>query len=224
MRRAQNQAMKQELLKDCSCLICRNLMTSPVTTPCAHNFCKACLEKAFAGQSFVRDRTKGGRSLRAQKNIMKCPSCSTDISDFLQNPQINRELMSAIESLQHKAEENENASEDSCEDETGDANEKLNVASGSCSEHGDRDKETDRAAGEVAVLSADCKPKRSCKRRKVETSDANEEFDVASGNSDHTGMKKEIDSTVEDAVSAAGCKPKRFTRGAKLKLPLASAQ
>lgn len=72
-----------------SCQICRNVMNLPLTTPCAHNFCKACLEGAFAGQSFMRQRTcEGRRTLRAQKNIMKCPSCSIDISDFLQNPQV----------------------------------------------------------------------------------------------------------------------------------------
>lgn len=66
-------------------------MASPLTTPCAHNFCKACLEGAFSGQSFIRNRAcGGGRTLRAQKNVMKCPSCSNDIADFLQNPQVLR--------------------------------------------------------------------------------------------------------------------------------------
>ena len=40
------------------------------------------------GQTFVRDRSKGGRSLRSQKNVMKCPACPIDISDFLQNLQV----------------------------------------------------------------------------------------------------------------------------------------
>ena len=71
------------------CLICRNVMVLPLTTPCAHNFCKSCLEGAFSGQTFVRQRTcEGRRTLRAQKNVMKCPSCPNDISDFLQNPQV----------------------------------------------------------------------------------------------------------------------------------------
>ena len=74
---------------ECSCYICKKVMTSPLTTPCAHNFCKSCLEGAFDGQSFVRQRTcEGRRTLRAQKNIMKCPSCSNDIAEFLQNPQV----------------------------------------------------------------------------------------------------------------------------------------
>lgn len=71
-----------------SCLICRQVMTFPITTPCAHNFCKSCLEGAFAGKTFVRERSRNGRSLRSQKNVMCCPSCPTDISDFLENPQV----------------------------------------------------------------------------------------------------------------------------------------
>ncbi|KAF9604881.1 hypothetical protein IFM89_011163 [Coptis chinensis] len=112
-----------------SCLICRKVMTLPLTTPCAHNFCKNCLESSFAGQTFVKERTcEGRRTLRAQKNIMKCPSCPMDISDFLQNPQINRELMDVIESLQNMTEENvedtEDKVEDSCKEESDDAGEK----------------------------------------------------------------------------------------------------
>ncbi|KAL3838883.1 hypothetical protein ACJIZ3_023474 [Penstemon smallii] len=35
-------------------------------SPCAHNFCKACIEGKFVGQSFITDRTYGGRrTLRA---------------------------------------------------------------------------------------------------------------------------------------------------------------
>ncbi|CAH9138695.1 unnamed protein product [Cuscuta epithymum] len=99
-------SMKERLLKEFSCLICRKVMVDPLTTPCAHNFCKACLEASFTGQSFMKQRTCGGRrTLRTQKNVMGCPSCKNDISDFLQNPQVNRELMAIIESLQSKVEE-----------------------------------------------------------------------------------------------------------------------
>ncbi|KAJ8569640.1 hypothetical protein K7X08_006217 [Anisodus acutangulus] len=107
-------SVKQTLLKEFSCLLCREVMDHPLTTPCAHNFCKACLEGAFAGQSFTRQRTcEGRRTLRATKTIMKCPSCPTDISDFLRNPQINRELMNVIESLKCQiAEENAALSDD----------------------------------------------------------------------------------------------------------------
>lgn len=71
-----------------SCLICREVMTLPITTPCAHNFCKSCLEGAFVGKTFLRERSSGGRALRSQKNVMTCPCCPTDISDFLQNLQV----------------------------------------------------------------------------------------------------------------------------------------
>lgn len=63
-------------------------MNQPITTPCAHNFCKSCLEGAFAGKTIIRERSSGGRTLRAQKNVMKCPKCPTDISDFLQDPKV----------------------------------------------------------------------------------------------------------------------------------------
>nr|XP_023902083.1 E3 ubiquitin-protein ligase ORTHRUS 2-like [Quercus suber]POF20430.1 e3 ubiquitin-protein ligase orthrus 2 [Quercus suber] len=105
IRQAKNVNVREKLLKEFSCLICRQVMTFPITTPCAHNFCKSCLEGAFAGKTFVRERSRNGRSLRSQKNVMCCPSCPTDISDFLENPQVNRELMDVIESLKSKTEE-----------------------------------------------------------------------------------------------------------------------
>jgi hypothetical protein len=74
-------------------------MVYPITTPCAHNFCKACLEGAFAGQSFTRQRGQGRRTLRVQKNVMKCPSCIIDIADFLQNPQVTHASITCILTL-----------------------------------------------------------------------------------------------------------------------------
>ncbi|CAK8539038.1 unnamed protein product [Lathyrus sativus] len=106
--------IKDRLLKEFGCNICRKVLASPLTTPCAHNFCKGCLEGAFSGQSYIRNRnTKSGRALRTQKNIMKCPTCSTDIADYLQNPQVNREMMGVIESLQRQAEEMAESAEES---------------------------------------------------------------------------------------------------------------
>ncbi|GAU48818.1 hypothetical protein TSUD_99900 [Trifolium subterraneum] len=106
--------IKDRLLKEFGCSICHKVLASPLTTPCAHNFCKACLEGTFSGQSYIRTRTtQSGRSLRAQKNVMKCPTCSTDIADYLQNPQVNREMMDIIESLQRQAEQMEESSEES---------------------------------------------------------------------------------------------------------------
>ncbi|KAH6821234.1 Zinc finger RING family protein [Perilla frutescens var. hirtella] len=101
IRKAQTISMREKLLKGFCCLICKKVMNLPLTTPCAHNFCKPCLENAFAGQSFSKERVcNNGRRLRSQKNVLKCPSCPTDISEFLKSPQVNREIMEVIEKLQ----------------------------------------------------------------------------------------------------------------------------
>ncbi|KAL0318984.1 UNVERIFIED_CONTAM: E3 ubiquitin-protein ligase ORTHRUS 2 [Sesamum angustifolium] len=109
IRKAQTISIKEKLLKGFSCLICEKVMNLPLTTPCAHNFCKPCLENAFAGKTFSKERVcQNGRKLRSQKNVMKCPACPTDISEFLQNPQVNRELMEVIEKLQSELDKDEN--------------------------------------------------------------------------------------------------------------------
>ncbi|KAJ4830208.1 hypothetical protein Tsubulata_044474 [Turnera subulata] len=45
-KRKQQGTVKRQLPKEFKCLICKNVLTNPLTTPCAHNFCKACLEGA----------------------------------------------------------------------------------------------------------------------------------------------------------------------------------
>ncbi|KAL8126968.1 hypothetical protein AgCh_014038 [Apium graveolens] len=127
IRKAETAASKGKLLKEFSCLLCKNVMTLPLTTPCAHNFCKACLEGKYAGQSFTRERSRGGRTLRSQKNAMICPACPTDISDFLQNAQINRELQQLIEKLQESNEEAD-APEESPEASYADADKENEVS------------------------------------------------------------------------------------------------
>ncbi|CAK7336040.1 unnamed protein product [Dovyalis caffra] len=120
-RLKQTVSVREKLLKEFSCQICRKVMVNPITTPCVHNFCKACLECAFAGQSLTRQRG-GRRTLRVQKNVMKCPSCTIDIADFLQNPQVNRELMGVIESLQQQAEQEKvDENSEGCSEESDDA-------------------------------------------------------------------------------------------------------
>ncbi|EOA33907.1 hypothetical protein CARUB_v10021399mg [Capsella rubella] len=106
---AAKDSKRRKLLKKFSCEICRQVMTLPVTTPCGHNFCKACLVAKFSGITLMRERNNGGRTLRTQKNVMNCPShlCPTDISDFLQNPQVNRDVMEVIEKLKNQEEDNE---------------------------------------------------------------------------------------------------------------------
>ncbi|KAK9934254.1 hypothetical protein M0R45_021406 [Rubus argutus] len=127
-KRTQN--VKEKVLKEFSCHICQRVLNSPVTTPCAHNFCKACLESAFAGISFIKERTcEGRRTLRSQKNVMKCPLCSNDIAEFLQNLKVNTELMKAIEKLQQKEEDFEEEEEEE-EEEEAEEEEEIDYASG----------------------------------------------------------------------------------------------
>ncbi|KAK3141015.1 hypothetical protein QOZ80_5AG0408960 [Eleusine coracana subsp. coracana] len=103
MAKRAHMTVAEKLLKEFGCSICRKVIKEPLTTPCAHNFCKTCLLGSYDSQSSMRERSRGGRTLRAQKIVKKCPSCPTDICDFLENPQINREMMELIESLQRKA-------------------------------------------------------------------------------------------------------------------------
>ncbi|XP_019100925.1 PREDICTED: E3 ubiquitin-protein ligase ORTHRUS 1-like [Camelina sativa] len=113
VRKRGKNSMMNKLRKEFSCQICQKVMSLPVTTPCAHNFCKGCLEAKFAGISQVRERSRGGRTLRAKKNVMTCPCCTIDLSEFLQNPQVNRELMEVIENLKKKEEESQAVDESS---------------------------------------------------------------------------------------------------------------
>ncbi|PIN05843.1 Histone-lysine N-methyltransferase [Handroanthus impetiginosus] len=124
IRKAQTVSVKEKLLKGFRCLICEKVMNLPLTTPCAHNFCKHCLENAFAGQTSKKDRVcQNGRKLRSQKNVLKCPACPTDISEFLQNPQVNREIMEVIEKLQAEVDMDGN-------DDKGSATEEINTGKG----------------------------------------------------------------------------------------------
>ncbi|TVU18687.1 hypothetical protein EJB05_34798, partial [Eragrostis curvula] len=140
-------SVAERLLEDFGCSICRKVITEPLTTPCAHNFCKTCLLGAYCSQSSTRERSRNGRTLRAQKIVKKCPSCPTDICDFLVNPQPTRlvgllaflesqsqtkpnqthpELMNMIESLQRKAVEH-----DTKEDSDGSINDEDEDSDGS---------------------------------------------------------------------------------------------
>ncbi|GLT63527.1 hypothetical protein SLA2020_360860 [Shorea laevis] len=161
IRKAQNTSIREKLLKEFSCLICRQVMILPITTPCAHNFCKSCLEEKFAGKTLVIERNRGGRTLRSKKNVLNCPSCPTDISDFLQNLQVNRELMGVIESLKRESEKQEPA-EGSCEEETDDAEGKPDLAVGDA-EIGNENSEIAAPSDGMVNPAADRKPKRTRK-------------------------------------------------------------
>ncbi|PIA63948.1 hypothetical protein AQUCO_00201339v1 [Aquilegia coerulea] len=153
-KKAENLSGRDKLLKGLSCTICRNVMKLPVTASCGHSFCKSCLEGAFSGQTFVRERNCAGRrSLRAKKNVLKCPDpeCLIDISESIKNPQVNRGLMGTIESLQVNPEEI------------------------------DEDASNEESAGNIK---ADNKAKRAYKRRKINNDNNSPEeqnFDSVSG-------------------------------------------
>lgn len=176
-RKSKNTSLKEKVLKELRCCLCKKVMTLPLTTPCGHNFCKLCLEGVFAGQTFERERTcRDGRTLRSRKNLMKCPSCKNDIAEFLKSPQVNRELMEVIEGLQQKTKKKDIVdgsgaeASDSMEkrsdalsgieenDVPNPQNEELkkkeNDAAGTLTEHEQEDPEED--------------PERACKRMKID--------------------------------------------------------
>ncbi|KAL6751321.1 PUA-like domain-containing protein [Haematococcus lacustris] len=79
----------EKALKEFRCLLCKDTLTDPLSTPCGHNFCKACLDKKFAGQGDVQP-ANASRSLRVRKVIKPCPACKADVCDFLSSAQVNR--------------------------------------------------------------------------------------------------------------------------------------
>ncbi|KAG6783054.1 hypothetical protein POTOM_012485 [Populus tomentosa] len=167
-----------------SCQICLKVMVNPITTPCAHNFCKACLEGAFAGQSLTRQRGQGRRTLRAQKNVMKCPSCTIDIADFLQNPQVNRELMGVIESLQQQAEQ-----------------EKLDNISEECSEESDATEQRDLVADDQIAEEPKDESQNAQKQKKETDGDGDDIMDPSSNVQTMSPGKEQEASTTTDRAS-----------------------
>ncbi|KAH7444630.1 hypothetical protein KP509_02G085800 [Ceratopteris richardii] len=97
----------QRLLKEFGCGLCKKVLSLPLSTPCGHNFCKPCLESTFSGQKDIRERVGvGGRSLRTQKVVKRCPTCQGDITELLLNPQVNRQMEDVIQSLKQRADDN----------------------------------------------------------------------------------------------------------------------
>jgi len=62
------------------CIICQDVVCQPVTTPCGHNVCQACL----------------GRSFKA--GVFSCPSCRAEMDKDYEKP-INQELKAALNTL-----------------------------------------------------------------------------------------------------------------------------
>ncbi|EOY22658.1 PREDICTED: E3 ubiquitin-protein ligase ORTHRUS 2 isoform X1 [Theobroma cacao] len=141
VKQAQSAAAKKRLQKQYGCPICKEVLEMPVTTPCGHNFCKSCLEGVFAGHSLVRERNAGGRPLRSKRNVLKCPSCPSDLSEYLNNLKVNIELKNLIAK---QIGENENSAEEPRENGTACAQEDL---SGSSDIHEENSEEADVDGG-----------------------------------------------------------------------------
>ncbi|KDP37905.1 hypothetical protein JCGZ_05344 [Jatropha curcas] len=217
IRQSQYGQIKEKLLREFSCKICHQVLNEPATTTCGHNFCKSCLEGAFAGQTVMRERSRGGRTLRAQRNVMKCPYCSVDISDFLQDIKVNRELMNVVETLQCMAKESLDVVEDSSEeDDDNPCNKTANTVSGDASTNSELQKAVEQKnaddgenAGSTEASAnnekssihslAECsKPQRVNKKKKVESGDCSIK--------DEKGNKISAEKT-GDGNSGEGSKP-----------------
>lgn len=205
---------KAKILKEFSCLICNKVLNLPITTPCAHNFCKTCLDGAFEGQKFVRERNTGGRQLRTRKNVMKCPSCPTDISEFLQTAQINRELMGAIESLKRKFEDDEKTADGGEEESSGTANDEESVSEGAENSVSDSDETENKPVKEEADRSGDKSQGENgnCSEDAAELLDDKHKPEASSGAK--RGCKRKNPTscgTVSAALKARGTKAQRAT-------------
>lgn len=44
---------QERLLKEFKCGSCKGVLREPLSTPCGHHFCRACLEKRFEGMGDV---------------------------------------------------------------------------------------------------------------------------------------------------------------------------
>ncbi|KAH7447975.1 hypothetical protein KP509_01G130300 [Ceratopteris richardii] len=103
----------QRLLKEFGCGLCKKVLKLPLSTSCGHNFCKVCLEAEFSGLNEIRERVSlGGRSLRAQRVVKRCPTCQGDISELMHNPQVNRQMEDVIQSLKQNAKDDSDEESD----------------------------------------------------------------------------------------------------------------
>jgi len=102
----------QRLLREFGCKVCGNVLSSPISTPCGHVFCKMCLEKTFSGIAEHRERAvSSGRTMRAQKIAKPCPACKYDLAEFLKTAQVNKEMESIIARVVENAKKQEEATE-----------------------------------------------------------------------------------------------------------------
>ena len=95
---------QQRLLKEFGCKLCAKVLSSPLSTPCGHTFCKGCLESKFVGVADTRERAApSGRAMREAKIQKPCPTCKTDLAEFMRTATVNTDMMSIIASLQRAA-------------------------------------------------------------------------------------------------------------------------
>ncbi|KAI3956950.1 hypothetical protein MKX01_000984 [Papaver californicum] len=203
-KKAQNKSLTDQYLKGFKCQLCLEVMTLPLTTPCAHNFCKPCLENVFAGKTFVRERSFHGRTLRAKKSIMKCPSCTTDLSEFLQNPQVNRELMGVIEDLQRKAKEEDD------EDPSEELDEPENMIE--VAEEGSDNSDLTEGYPET-----EGEPKQMSKRLKTEASDLSGYADGSEFKGGESAVEEKLDVTYGNNVVENSAAEETIAAETKLK-------
>ncbi|GAX84579.1 hypothetical protein CEUSTIGMA_g12000.t1 [Chlamydomonas eustigma] len=88
----------EKALKEFKCEACRGTLNNPLRTPCGHNFCKGCLEKRFDGITDVQ-APNAARELRVRRNTKPCPTCKSDLCEFLATAQVNREMVAVIQKL-----------------------------------------------------------------------------------------------------------------------------
>ncbi|XP_044977977.1 E3 ubiquitin-protein ligase ORTHRUS 2-like [Hordeum vulgare subsp. vulgare] len=170
-RKRAHMSMNDRLLKEFGCSICKNVMTEPVSTPCGHNFCKTCLLDQYDERESTRERSRNGRTLRAQQIVKKCPSCPTDICDFLKIPHINIEMKDLIDNLLAKAAKDKQDAEGSAE-ENGDEDalekEEEDDSSLNEEENGDaaeKKTEEEEAVVKIVVEAKDDELKKHLKRK-----------------------------------------------------------
>ncbi|CAM0885462.1 unnamed protein product [Alopecurus aequalis] len=212
LRKTQRRAhlsVDERLKKEFGCSICRSVIKEPLTTPCAHNFCKTCLLGAFENQSSIRERSRGGRTLRTQKIVKKCPSCTTDICDFLENPQAAEDK----KELEVSGEEDEDALEKEDDDNSLNEEEENDGA-----ENEDGEQDADAPVVQIVVESKD-EIKKALKRKGDADKEEGKDEKKAKTTVTTVDNAAEKDAEMEKGTEAAetkeeGVQKKRKGRGA----------
>lgn len=89
-RKKRVEDLQKKLIKEFGCRLCKAVLTQPLTMPCGHTFCKACLDGKFGATADTRERAaSSGRTMRVQKVVKPCPEpgCKRDICEYLRTAQ-----------------------------------------------------------------------------------------------------------------------------------------